>query len=335
MPFLRIIDVNLNRLDGSLKLIEDIARFNISDRRILIQTRNIRNAFRDFKKSLPLREVILSRRSKEDPGRPAKFDAGATKTSTAVILSNLARAKEASRTLEETCGTLDAKLSGSMKEIRFKIYDLERDLVKYIDRRFDPYLHVIIDEQYLRSRSVEEVTRTLVKNGATMIQLRITSLNDRSFLKYANAIRKIIGKKDVKFIVNNRPDIALACNAHGVHLGQEDMPVIVARRIMGDAAIIGCSARSVKEARKAESDGADYLGVGAIYPTKTKPDARKCAISTLRSICRSVKIPVIGIGGVDDSNYKSVLRAGASGIAVASFVFEGNMKDRLHSLTRK
>jgi len=335
VPFLRIIDVNLNRLDESLKLIEDIARFHIYDRNLLSQTRNIRNAFRDFKKSLPLKKVIQSRLSSEDPGRPAKFDTITTKTSTIVILSNITRAKEASRILEETCKTFDTKLSGSMKEIRFKIYDLEKDFVRHIDKRFDPYLHVIIDEQYLPSCNVEEVTRILMKNGATMIQLRITSLNDRAFLKYAHKIRKTIGEKDVKFIVNNRADIAIACNAHGIHLGQKDIPVSIVRRIMGDTAIIGASARTIKEAVKAESDGVDYLGVGAIYPTKTKTDARKCTISTLRSICRSVKIPVIGIGGVNDKNYKSILHAGASGIAVASFVFGGNMKNRLRSLTRK
>ncbi|UCD05247.1 MAG: thiamine phosphate synthase [candidate division WOR-3 bacterium] len=335
MPFLRIIDVNLNRLDESLKLIEDVARFHIADRQILQQTRKIRNALLDFKKSLPLKRIVGSRRSAEDPGRAAKFDARATKSSTAVIISNLARAKEASRILEETCKVLDPGLSGSMKEIRFKIYDLEKEIVQGIERRFDPRLHVIIDEKYLTSRDAERVTRTLMNNGATMIQLRIKTLSDRAFLKFARRIRKTIGKKDTAFIINNRPDIAVACNAHGLHLGQTDMPISAARRIMGDIAIIGASARTTIEARKAESEGADYLGVGALYTTSTKSDSRRCTITTLRAICRAVEIPVIGIGGINNRNYRSILRAGASGIAVASFIFEGNMKKNLRSLTRK
>lgn len=333
MPFSRIIDVNLNRLDESLKLIEDIARFHIANRALLSQIRKIRSEFRDFKKSLPLRDIIRSRRSSEDPGRPTNFDTRTTKPVSAVILSNLARAKEASRILEETSKTFRAKSSGLMKEIRFKIYDLEKEIIRHIDKNFDPHLQVIIDEQYVSSCDVEEVTKILMANGATMIQLRAKEMDDRSFLKYASKIRETIGKKDVRFIVNDRTDIAMASNAHGIHLGQKDIPARVARRIMGDYAIIGVSARTVREARKAESDGADYLGVGALYPTKTKRDARTCTLSTLRSICRSVGIPVIGIGGVNSSNYRAVLRAGAAGIAISSFVFEGDMKKRLRSLT--
>ena len=113
------------------------------------------------------------------------------------------------------------------------------------------------------------------------------------------------------------------------------MPISVARHIVGDMAIIGASARTITEARKAESEGADYLGIGALYTTSTKPDSRRCTIATLRAICRAVEIPVIGIGGINDSNYSSILRAGASGITVASFIFEGNMKQNLRSLTRE
>jgi len=335
VSFFRIIDVNLNRLDESLKLIEDLARFHLADREVLLQTRKIRNALRAFKKSLPLNEIVRSRRSKEDPGRSAKFDARARKSSTAMIISNLMRAKEASRILEETCKILNPGLSGSMKEIRFKIYDLEKDIFESINRHFDPRFHVIIDEKYLASYDVERITRTLMSNGATMIQLRIKTLSDRTFLKYARKIRKTIGKKDTTFIINNRPDIAVACDAHGLHLGQKDMPIRVARKSMGDMAIIGVSARTITEAKKAESEGADYLGVGALYATSTKSDSRRCTITTLRAICRAVEIPVIGVGGIDNKNYKSILRAGASGIAVASFIFEGNVKKNLRSLTRK
>ena len=335
MPFLRIIDVNLNRLDESLKFIEDIVRLYFADRVLLSQTRLIRNAFRDFKKSLPLKEIIRSRRSTEDPGRPAKFDERTKKPISAVILSNMSRAKEASRTLEELGKAFGVESSGLIKEIRFKIYDLEKDIVRHLDKIFNPYLHVIIDEQYLSAYNIENLTDTLTANGATMIQLRVKTMDDRSFLKYAIRIRKKIGTREVRFIVNNRLDIAIACNAHGVHLGQTDIPARVARRGMGDSAIIGISARTVKEAKKAQSDGADYLGVGALYPTRTKPDASRCALTTFRAICRSVRIPVIGIGGVDDRNYKAILRAGASGIAVSSFAFGGNMKKRLRSLTPK
>jgi len=282
-----------------------------------------------------MEDIIGARQSHLDLGRKAEFDSRTKKNSTATILSNLSRAKEAARTIEETLKTVDVQLSSRMKEIRFQIYDLERDTVIHIKKRFDPYLHAIIDEQYLSSHDINRIVKTLANNGATMIQLRVTQMSDRNFMRYATQARRAIRGSEVKFIINNRPDIALACNAHGVHLGQHDMPPGRTREIMGDMAIIGVSAHNLREARKAENEGADYLGVGAVFPTKTKNDARVCGLQTLRSICRGVKIPVIGIGGVNDQNYNAVLRAGAAGVAVASYLFEGNLKKRIRSLTRK
>jgi thiamine-phosphate pyrophosphorylase len=333
--FLRIIDVNLNRLDESLKIIEDIARFHLESGNLLSRTRKIRRVFLDLKRSLPMEAIIGARQSHLDLGRKAEFDSRTKKSTTATILSNLTRAREAARTIEETLKTIDTRLSSRMKEIRFQIYDIERDMVIQIEKRFDPFLHAIIDEQYLQSRNIDWLVKTLANNGATMIQLRATQMSDRNFMWYATQVRSAIRGSDAKFIINNRLDIALACNAHGVHLGQDDIPLERAREIMGDMAIIGISAHNLTEARKAERAGADYLGVGAVFPTTTKANARVCGLQTLRRICRVVKIPIIGIGGVNDQNYSAILRAGAAGIAVASYLFEGNVKKRIRSLTRR
>ena len=333
--FRRIIDVNINRLDESLKLTEDIVRFLLSDPNLLSRIRKIRQDFLQFKLSLPIKDIIGARKSQEDPGRKAAFDSRTSKNSSAVILANLTRGKEASRTLEEVCRTVDFRASRQMKQIRFTLYDLEKEIVSLVEKKFDPSLHVIIDEKYLSSSNVEKLAKTLADNGATMIQLRIHSLTDRDFLGYAHKIRRAILAQNVKFVINNRVDIAIACGADGVHLGRDDLPIHKARKILGDMAIIGASARTVKDAKKSEREGADYLGVGAIYATKTKEDARRCDLKVLRLICTSVRIPVIGIGGVNAENYKTILRAGASGIAVASYVFEGNIRKRLRSLTGK
>ena len=142
-------------------------------------------------------------------------------------------------------------------------------------------------------------------------------------------------KEGTKFIVNDRIDIALACKADGVHLGQDDIPVKTARRILGSGMIIGASARTVIEARAAERQGADYLGVGSLFPTLTKSNARRTSLRSLRAICKEVSIPVIGVGGITDKNHKSVLRAGAAGIAVASYVLEGDARRAMRTLTKK
>jgi thiamine-phosphate pyrophosphorylase len=334
VQWLRIIDVNINRLDESLKQIEDITRFHLEDRLLLSQIRDIRVHFLQYKRSLPLTRIIGARRSQEDLGRKTGFDSLKMRTTTGLILSCLSRAKESARTIEEIIKTVDPSLSYQMKDIRFEIYDFEKNVMIVQTKRFDPSLEAIIDEQYLSLPSLETTIRTLATSGATMIQLRIKKMDDRRFLTIARRIRKALSKPRVKFIINNRIDIALACNADGVHLGQKDIPIPDIRKLAGEMFIIGASANNLREAKRAELQGADYLGVGAIYPTQTKRDARVCTLRNLRTICRRVKIPVIGIGGISDRNYKAVLRAGASGIAVASFLFEGNLKQRIRSLTR-
>jgi thiamine-phosphate pyrophosphorylase len=175
----------------------------------------------------------------------------------------------------------------------------------------------------------------MVNNGVTMIQLRVMTMKDKDFLRTAKKIRKTIHDPRVKFIINNRVDIALASAADGVHVGQTDMPLQEVRRIMGDMFILGASAHSLKEATRAETLDADYLGVGAVFPTSTKHDARVCGLHTLKSISHRVRIPVIAIGGITSANYQAALRAGAAGVAVASFLYEGNLRHKLRSLTRR
>ena len=335
MPFLRIIDVNLNRLDESLKLIEDITRFHLENKVLISQIRNIRRDFLTIKRSLPLTQIITSRRSLQDLGRKAKFDLGRKKDYSGLLLSCFSRAKESSRTIEETLKTKDISLSNQAKKIRFEIYDLEKKLIIHYEKKFDPYLHAIIDEQYIGASDLQKIVRTLVDNGATMIQLRTEKMTDRALLRTARKIRKTISNPHIKFIINNRVDIALSCAADGVHLGHTDIPVDVARKIAGEMFIIGASTHNVAEAKRAEKMGADYLGVGAIFPTETKKGARICAIGTLRSIIQHVKIPVIAVGGINDQNYRAVLRAGAAGIAVASFLYKGNTRKKIRLLTRR
>ena len=293
----------------------------------------IRTAFLDLKRALPLTKIIGSRRSQEDPGRKRKFDSSQKKDQQGLLLASLSRAKESSRTIEETLKTIDPRLNIKAKNIRFQVYDLEKELIVHYVKKFDPSLHAIIDEKYLSTLDLEKTVRTMVRNGATMIQLRIKTMKDRDFLRTARKIRKAINNQGVKFIINNRVDIALACEADGVHVGQTDMPLKAVRKITGDTLILGASAHDLKEAIRAEALGADYLGVGTVFPTHTKHDARICGLTTLKSICRRVKIPVIAIGGITSSNKQAALRAGAAGVAVASFLYEGNLRHNLRALT--
>ena len=280
-----IADVNLNRLSESLKLIEYVAGFTLENRTLISKIRSIRQDFLMVKKVLPFSSLIRHRQSQTDIGRAVRFDTAHKRSSQATVLANFARAKESARILEEVCKSTNRKASQRMKKIRFQLYDLEKMFVAYTQRRFNPRFYIILDEKYLHKHKIEKVVPLLIRYGAAMIQLRIKTLTDAQFLRCGLRVRRTIKNKDVKFIVNNRVDIALACNADGIHLGQHDVSVSIARQVMGGHYIIGVSAHTVAQARRAEKAGADYLGVGALFPTSTKEDAHVRGLSVLKSIC--------------------------------------------------
>jgi thiamine-phosphate diphosphorylase len=160
-----------------------------------------------------------------------------------------------------------------------------------------------------------------LQGGARLIQLRDKVATTHQLIEYAQALRALTRDYDALLIINDRLDVALAVGADGVHLGQDDMPVPLARRVAGDALIIGVSAETVEEAIRAEAEGADYLGVGPMFATATKPDAgAPVGPERLRQIKQRVTIPVFGIGGITLENAEQVLQAGADGICVISAV---------------
>ena len=336
MHWERILDVNLNRLSESLKIIEDICRFSIEDRVLLGKVRKLRHMYLSFKKRLPYCRLVEFRDSESDFGRKISFDTLSHKNIKDIIVSNFSRAKESSRVIEEILRTFYPGSTKGIKEIRFSIYDIEKSAIIHFLKVFDPSIHVLIDPGYVKKYRLKQVLSILIKKGATMIQLRVKMKSDREFLNYARSVRKIIKTKKIPLIINDRLDIAQMCGADGVHLGQCDAPVRAVRSVLGSGAIIGSSVHNIAEAKKAEKEGADYLGVGSVFSTATKADAKVCGLRRLKAICRVVKIPVIGIGGINSGNYKSVLRAGAAGIAVASYLFkEGDLVANLRSLTEK
>lgn len=182
-------------------------------------------------------------------------------------------------------------------------------------------LYVITDAKLSRGRSHREVIRAAIHGGATVVQYREKEGTTRRLVEEARALLKLAHQMGVPFIVNDRVDIALAVDADGVHVGQDDMPAPIARKLMGPGKIIGVSAANLEEALQAERDGADYIGAGPIFATPTKPDAAPpIGLEGLAEICRQVSIPVIAIGGINEENAAAVIRAGAAGVAVVSAI---------------
>jgi len=184
----------------------------------------------------------------------------------------------------------------------------------------DYSLYVIANQDLQKNRTIIEVIEEIIQGGATIIQLREKNLPTRTFFEEAQTVRKITKKAGIPLIINDRLDVALAVNADGVHLGEEDLPLKYARKIAPHF-IIGYSTDSIDQAREAEKDGANYLGVGSVFPTKTKIDAGM-AIGTqkLEEIKRAVSIPVIAIGGITLQNLPKVIQSGVDGVAVISAI---------------
>lgn len=182
-------------------------------------------------------------------------------------------------------------------------------------------LYVVTDAGLSRGRSHLAVIEAAIAGGATIVQYREKTASTRQMIAEAQALRELTRRAGVPLIVNDRLDVALAIDADGVHVGQDDMPAALARRLIGPDKILGVSAANLSEAVQAVQDGADYLGVGPIVATPTKPDAAPpIGMDGLREICRRVPIPVVAIGGINATNAADAIAAGAHGIAVVSAV---------------
>lgn len=189
------------------------------------------------------------------------------------------------------------------------------------DKALDLSVYVITDRRLAGTRSILDVVRAAIRGGATVIQLREKEATTREMVELGQALLRITREAGVPLIVNDRVDVALAIDADGVHVGQDDMPAAMARRLIGPHKILGVSAETVEEAVAAQRDGADYLGVGDIYGTTTKPDAGPpIGLEGLRRIVKAVSIPCVGIGGIHPENAAAVIEAGAAGVAVVSAV---------------
>ncbi len=185
----------------------------------------------------------------------------------------------------------------------------------------DLSLYVITDRNLSLGRTNIEVAAKALEGGATVIQLREKALSDREFYLEGLKIKPLVRSYGKLFLVNDRVDIAQALDADGVHLGQEDLPLSVARRILGRGKVIGISVRSVEEAKRAVREGADYLAVSGVFPTGTKKDVGETlGLEGVRKIREAVNLPLVGIGGINSYNAGEVIRAGADGVAVVTAV---------------
>lgn len=188
------------------------------------------------------------------------------------------------------------------------------------DKRY-MLLYGVTDRAWTGRQSLYEQAEAALKGGVTCIQLREKGLEMQAFLEEAIALKELCKRYNTPLIINDNVEIALTCQADGIHVGQEDLSPSQVRQLVGNQMMIGVSAHSVAEALEAEKNGADYLGVGAMFATSTKTDAKPLPFQTLQAICQAVSIPVVAIGGINKANILELSGSGADGVALVSAIF--------------
>lgn len=191
------------------------------------------------------------------------------------------------------------------------LYDLKNSLCLYI----------VSDRSWLHGRTLQEVIQECIDGGATFLQLREKELDDEVFLQEAKEIKVLAQQANIPFVINDNIDIALAIDADGVHIGQHDGSIKEARKRLGKDKILGVSVQTMEQALQAEQEGADYVGVGAVFTTTTKQDADAVSYATLQAICKAIALPVVAIGGITHNNIQTLQGSGIDGVAVISAVF--------------
>ena len=281
---------------------------------------------------------LSSRDTRKDVGRKSYTKSEAKReTLLDVFSANMKRIQEALRVLEEFSKLIHNKSSREFKKTRFRIYELEKRifylLVRKLKLDFDLYL--VMDPM----RDHIKTAKAAIAGGAKIIQLRDKTASKKQILKWAKQIRKLTKKAGVTFILNDYPDIAREVDADGIHLGQGDLKVSsikAVRKKLGLGKIIGVSTHSFAQAVHAERAGADYIAVGPIFKTPTKPDVAAVGLKLLSRVLSRIKVPVVAIGGINSSTIYSVKKAGCLRVAVIRAVLaKRNIKNAVIELRKK
>jgi thiamine-phosphate pyrophosphorylase len=330
----RIIDANLNRAGEGLHLLEELARLVLNDAGLTRQLKAMRHSI--LRGDLAFNKALIqSRNSEGDVGLDIEAPGEGGRELPIIVVANARRVQEALRILEELAkvpGTTPRLEPDRFKKARFDLYTIEQKLLSRLLRRDKAGglngLYAIIDSQALGQRSHLEVAEELIRGGAKAIQLRHKLGNKGELLDIAQRLKNLCSAQGVLFVVNDHLDIALAVAADGLHLGQEDLPVKVARRLLPIDMIVGVSVNTLRQAKAAESAGADYIAVGSIYPTSSKETAKVVGLERLRKIRGVVGLPLIAIGGINRANATQVAAIGADGVAVIRAIMQAESIER-------
>lgn len=310
----------MNRLQEGLRVLEDIARFELNDKYITAELREMRQMSNSIRKAFSL--YIVSRESARDMGRESSFDRTSRRSINDIAGSSFGRIEESLRVIEEFSKIAHKESIAIAKSMRFKAYTLEKTYMKKLIKIFPVFpdkfgLYLVITSP---ATGYENITEAAVKSKVRVIQLRDKKMHDKELLKTARNMHRITKGSSTLLIINDRPDIAVLSDADGVHLGQDDMTVEEARKIMCTG-IVGKSTHNIKQAEKALGENPDYIGIGPVFSTMSKaiPDpvlgCKKAGI-----MLKKADVPAVAIGGIKDHNLKQVLDVGFVNFGIVTYV---------------
>lgn len=316
----RILDAGANRAREALRTLEDYARFALNDATMTRLYKDLRHAFADAVVLLPANLLLQSRDTLGDVGTTiSTFNEWERPTLLSVAQANAKRLQESLRSLEEFGKTVSVEFAQRIEKIRYESYTLERSLVQGENSRqrlAQARLYLLATDASCRASLVGTV-KEAVLGGVQIVQLREKGLDDRTLLARAYDLRQMTRDAGALFIINDRPDVARLVEADGVHLGQDDMPIREARRIVDSQMLIGVSTHNLEQLQQAILEGADYVGIGPTFSSPTKEFDALAGLDYVRAACEATSLPAFAIGGITPENVAEVIAAGCRRIAVS------------------
>lgn len=320
---LRLMDAAANRVREGLRVVEDYARFAKDDRALVETLKGWRHEFTRLMGRVPERGLLAARDTEADVGTTVRTRHDLTRESLLdVVRAALKRTGEGLRTVEETAKVVQPDIAEPLGALRYRLYTVEKWLLAGLtsrDRLAGRPLYLLLTEELCHHGSGPALKGAMA-GGCGIVQIREKSMSDRRLIAHARRVREWTRAADCLLIMNDRPDLAVLCDADGIHVGQDELPVHEVRRIVGPERLVGVSTHSLEEAIQAARDGADYIGVGPVFPSTTKSFDAFVGLDLVRTVSQAVSLPAFAIGGINHSNLADVVRAGARGVAVSSAI---------------
>lgn len=320
---LRVLDAAANRSREGLRVVEDATRFLLNDAHLCGLLKSLRHELAAALEQLGCDRFHALRDTAADVGTAISTAAEFARSSPSDVLrANCKRVAESLRTLEEYGKLIDPGAAAAIEQLRYRFYTLEKALLTTMlgrERLAGCRLYLLVTEHLCRG-GIERVVKEALEGGVNAVQLREKGIEDPRLLELAEQVRRWTADAKAPLIVNDRPDIAVLSGADGVHVGQDDLSVQQARRIVGPHRLVGVSTHSIEQARQAVLEGADYLGVGPVFASQTKEFSSLAGLGFVTQVAAEIALPWFAIGGITATNIAQVVEAGAVRIAVSSAI---------------